>query len=300
MSEIGTKTLIETPFFFDHRGGRIFAVLHEPDTDALEPRGRGIVFCAPFAEEAAIAQRVCAEFARVLATRGFHVLRFDYRGCGDSLGDFDQTTLSSCMDDIRAAVEVLRERAGAGGDGCAIGLLGLRLGATLAAMVAANGSAIESLTLWEPIVDLPDYLRKHIRQQTTSVNLLAGRVVATRSALLDQLRGGKSVDLLGYPLSSRCFHEFEATDVMSQLGTDRAPALVMAINRRPRRRPDLESLVSTFARCGRPVTLMEVHETPFWLDLADAWRELDSWQQHDDLFHRSLNWLEHPPPPGDS
>ena len=70
---------VETPLFFENGAYRLFGVLHQP---AGPPSGAGWVFCHPFAEEKLWTQRVYVSFARMLASRGAWVLRFDAMGNG--------------------------------------------------------------------------------------------------------------------------------------------------------------------------------------------------------------------------
>ena len=51
-----------------------------------------------------------SRISRALRDQGFAVLRFDFTGLGQSEGDFANTNFSTNLDDLRAAVEALRER----------------------------------------------------------------------------------------------------------------------------------------------------------------------------------------------
>jgi pimeloyl-ACP methyl ester carboxylesterase len=114
------------------------------------------VICHPFGQEYMRAHRALRELAERLAAGGFHVLRFDYSGCGDSAGESAEGTLEQWTRDIAAAMDEVRETSGAP----RIGLVGLRLGATLAALLAAERDDIERLVLWAPIRDGAAYLRE--------------------------------------------------------------------------------------------------------------------------------------------
>ena len=126
----------EDAFLFESDGSKLFALLHSPEpANALpaEDGGRrGVVICHPFVEEKAVAHRVLTDFARALCRRGYHVLRFDCRGCGDSEGDSHDVSLSSQLEDIGSAIQELSARA----EVTRPSLFGLRLGATLAALRA--------------------------------------------------------------------------------------------------------------------------------------------------------------------
>ncbi|MCZ8165009.1 alpha/beta fold hydrolase [Silanimonas sp.] len=110
------------------------------------PVGRGWVhgmLCdAPRAETAALllppffhewqrSYRLFALLADALATRGVRVLRFDYRGSGESSGDDAEFLPSRALDDAEAMLAVLREY-----EPTRITLVGVRAGALLAEMLA--------------------------------------------------------------------------------------------------------------------------------------------------------------------
>jgi pimeloyl-ACP methyl ester carboxylesterase len=88
------------------------------------------------------------QLAARLVRAGFHVLRFDYFGTGDSYGGPGEGDLASWCGDIETAIEELKEIAGA----TKVNLAGLRLGANLSARVAAHRpKEINKLILWEPL-----------------------------------------------------------------------------------------------------------------------------------------------------
>lgn len=88
-------------------------------------------------------QRFVRIAADVLAARGLAVLRFDWTGSGDSLGDAPD--VASCRDDLDAAIATVRALTGAH----RIVLVGLRFGALIAAARAATDD-IDDLVLLAP------------------------------------------------------------------------------------------------------------------------------------------------------
>ena len=118
--------LDERPVTIDSGGVSLHGVLHLP----AEPSGRALVFIHPFAEEKKCAHRSMVDAARACAAAGWAVLRFDLRGCGDSPGGSSAPTSRLARDIVAALGTAARE------SGAAWGLLGRRLGATLAAQVA--------------------------------------------------------------------------------------------------------------------------------------------------------------------
>ncbi|MEM8930566.1 MAG: bifunctional alpha/beta hydrolase/OsmC family protein [Acidobacteriota bacterium] len=57
--------------------------------------------------------KAVSRLSRALTARGIAVLRFDFTGLGESGGDFSETSFSSNVDDLLAAVEYLRHHHGA-------------------------------------------------------------------------------------------------------------------------------------------------------------------------------------------
>jgi uncharacterized protein len=133
-------------------GGELFGVYHSPQTTA--DRDVGVVLCAPIGREYLKTHRALRQLALRVARAGFHALRFDYRGCGDSAGEPVGFGLQEWADDVAAAADELKDRSGVG----KIAFVGLRLGATLAVLAAGRRRDVEGLVLWEPILDGPAYV----------------------------------------------------------------------------------------------------------------------------------------------
>jgi uncharacterized protein len=107
-----------------------------------------VLLCHPMGNEQIFAYRTMRQLAARLVRVGFHVLRFDYFGTGDSYGDTGEGDLASWCEDIETAIEELKEMTGA----TKVNLAGLRLGANLSARVAAHRlKEISKLILWEPL-----------------------------------------------------------------------------------------------------------------------------------------------------
>ena len=114
------------------------------------------VICGPIGYEYTHSHRTVRHLADRLALRGIPALRFDYDGTGDSPGtDFDPDRLSRWQSDILAAVA----RAKASSGCSSVCLIGIRLGATLAAF-AASECDIDLLVMWNPCVKGSTYLRE--------------------------------------------------------------------------------------------------------------------------------------------
>jgi alpha/beta superfamily hydrolase len=141
------------PFFFGPAGRELFGIYHPAEG---MPKEEGAVICAPLFAEYLRCHSCLRRLAAALAARGVHVLRFDYYGTGDSYGEFEQTTPAEWEIDIRTAAAELQELSGVR----RVRLIGVRLGATLAARVAVKLPSVQRVILWDPIVDGAAYLRQ--------------------------------------------------------------------------------------------------------------------------------------------
>ncbi|MDQ2839353.1 MAG: alpha/beta hydrolase [Actinomycetota bacterium] len=104
--------------------------------------------CPPIGEEEHNAHETFRQLAWALADRNIASLRFDYQGTGDSLGRWsDPGRLDAWLASVTDAVLSLKE-AGA----TAVVVVGMRIGATLAAVAAYEGLIeIDGLVLWDPV-----------------------------------------------------------------------------------------------------------------------------------------------------
>jgi pimeloyl-ACP methyl ester carboxylesterase len=142
-----------TPLYFGTGQRRLFGMLDPAQVRSSQPQAA--VICYPWGSEYIFAHRALRYLARQLAARGVNVLRFDYYGSGDSAGEESEVRLSGWREDIAAAIEELKDIC----DAKAVALIGLRLGASLAADIAANCRRdVTALVLWDPAVSGPEHL----------------------------------------------------------------------------------------------------------------------------------------------
>ncbi|MFP4438855.1 MAG: alpha/beta fold hydrolase [Chloroflexaceae bacterium] len=201
MTHSTTTSMALEPFFCGSSDQRLFACYHEPAEPA---RDCGVVICYPIWQEYIRSHRACFNLAQNLARAGFPVLRFDYAGSGDSAGDAEGVDLDHWKADIVQAINELRERAGVS----MISLVGLRLGASLAAMVATEYQNIASLVLWDPVVN-----GRHYLAETTHLHQNAIRFFFTQPKQGTEEQ--RPSELLGFPLSPRLIEGLEELDLLT-------------------------------------------------------------------------------------
>lgn len=117
---------------------------------------RGVVLCPAWGNEHLRAHKAMRRLAVLLADAGFHVLRFDYYGTGDSGGDTLDARPSEFAADARTAIEELRDVGGV----TRVSLVGLRLGAMVAARAVAGRRDVDRVVLWDPVLDPAEHLEE--------------------------------------------------------------------------------------------------------------------------------------------
>ena len=143
------------PFYFGRSERRLFGIYDAPAIPNAAKRAA--ILCYPWGPEYLHAHRTMRQLALKLSAAGFHTLRFDYFGTGDSGGEPTDVDLEGCEADLETAIEEIKDIAGT----TRITLIGLRLGASIAASVAARPSCrIDSLVLWDVVISGAQYLQQ--------------------------------------------------------------------------------------------------------------------------------------------
>lgn len=132
---------------FENAGQRIYGIIHRPIN--VGGTTAAVVICHGFGGNKCGKHRLYVRVANALASLGVTVLRFDYRGSGDSDGEFTEMELESQVSDIIAAVRFLQNKPDI--DENRIALLGRSLGGAMAVLAAAELKQIKALALWAPV-----------------------------------------------------------------------------------------------------------------------------------------------------
>ena len=233
------------PYYFGDSERPLFGVYHPPEA---APRETAILLCYPLAQEYMRAHRVMSRLARRLAASGFHVMRFDYYGSGDSAGDFEHGETSRWLDDIRTAADELRAMSRAR----SLALVGLRFGATLAAATITAGVEATDLVLWDPVVSAASYLSELKRMQ----ELEGGQAGRMRGTASDD-------DILGFRFSSRLRSSIESTGSMLDMKLSVDRALLLASDERE----EYARLRDSVEQQGVPITYRCLGTPIGWHDI---------------------------------
>jgi alpha-beta hydrolase superfamily lysophospholipase len=168
------------------------------------------VICKPFGYESICSHRSVRTFAESAAALGIPVLRFDYLGTGDSADidpEADQITVWS--EDVIAAIAELQRRTGV----ARVCLLGFRIGALLAALVAERCDSVAGLILVSPIFNGRRYV-KELRTTHLAGLLGASGAAAERGGVADRAgRNSDALEVSGFPFSMATIATLAKTDL---------------------------------------------------------------------------------------
>jgi pimeloyl-ACP methyl ester carboxylesterase len=188
---------VHEAFFFGPSNQQVFANYHPASGG---PGQVLTVICPPLFSDYMRTQLALRELAISLAERGQHVLRFDYRGTGDSFGEIDEVAVSDWLEDIALAVREGREISGSS----VVRLLGVRAGALLACRSVGASSDVQRLVLWDPIPDGASYLQVLRRNQAA---------LCERNLYLSYRERREAMDeYAGYTLSERMLEGLRLVD----------------------------------------------------------------------------------------
>ncbi|MCE5294597.1 MAG: alpha/beta hydrolase [Chlamydiales bacterium] len=181
-------------------GLKLFGVLHLP-IEALQKKVPAVMFCHGFGGNKSGKLRLAVRLAEELSRAGIASLRIDFRGSGDSEGDFADTTIQTQFEDAKIGLQYLLSLPNIDTDKIAI--MGRSLGGALATHLAAITPGVKGVALWCPLFDAAPWVQK-------------------------QKNGIKNFHFLGQTLSPVCIEQFAAIDTRTPMKKlDAVPMLVV-------------------------------------------------------------------------
>jgi uncharacterized protein len=233
------------PFFFGSSKEPLYGVYHPPRAHTSRPTA--VVLCYPLWQEYMRAHRAFRQLAMLLSKAGFPVLRFDYFGTGDSAGESDAGDVSRWTHDISTAIDELKDTAGVS----KVSLVGLRVGASLAASVATVRKDLDRIILWDPVVGGKAYVEKMVVTEQ-----------ADGAEHRDETLG--TIGIKGFPLTSRMRDGLEGID-LQRLSAPASGRMIMTVSSE---RPEFVAFRD--ALTGRRVAMTYRH-----IPSAGNWDEID-------------------------
>jgi len=148
----------QSPFRLNVRGQTVEGLLHKP---APWPRVPCVVLCHGLLSS--MASPKFLGLAKALQDQGVAAARFDFRGCGASLGSLKESTVSGRLEDLRAVLQFLRLGCGHRGP---LGLMGSSMGGFVALLCAATGAEVSAISVWATPFEPAELAGPAINSQT--------------------------------------------------------------------------------------------------------------------------------------
>lgn len=185
--------------YFSVPGAHLYTVLHQ----VTDPVAR-VLLVGPFASERHLSYNPWVRWARYLAARRIEVLRYDYRGVGESTGVFEEMSFGHWSEDIQLLAGWMAGRS----PRVPFILHGLEVGAILAGRTFDEGSA-DALLLWSPPANANQALGSTLRQWAAGGRQLYESSENRRSAsgYIRELQEGAFVQVQGYLWSGRLWRD---------------------------------------------------------------------------------------------
>lgn len=205
-------------FFFGTSERPLFGFYHQPTRRPVQQDG--VVLCNAMGDEYLRTHRTLKQLATRLADKGFHVLRFDYSGTGDSAGEGDDASLDRWREEVSLAADELKAMTAVR----RVSLVGVRVGAALAAHTGTQRRDVEDVVLWDPVIDGADYLAELSREAD-----VAG---GGRSGPNGRARPSARMGVNGFPLPVSLQEELAEVDLTGISGLRARRALLVVSEKR--------------------------------------------------------------------
>ncbi len=176
---------METQVMIPVGNHRIYGMLHVPEhlSDRKLPV---VVICHGFISNKVGQHRIFVKTAREISQHGFAVLRFDYTGCGESTGEYENITFDRQVDETSIVLDFLATLPYI--DSGHIIMLGHSFGGSIASYVAERHKIVRKLILWSPVA-----------------NPLADIIGIVGKELYQECMEGKQVHYQGFELGREFF-----------------------------------------------------------------------------------------------
>jgi pimeloyl-ACP methyl ester carboxylesterase len=190
--------IAERAGYFPVSGAHLYTVLHEVENPVAR-----VLLVGPFASERHNSYLPWVRWARYLAAGNIEVLRYDYRGVGESTGAFEHMTIADWRHDVQLLSTWLQNRS----PRLPLVLHGLSMGAVLAGSVFDQGTG-DGLLLWSPPANANQALRSTLMRWVGLEQIFKfGDDRRSASDYIRELELGSPLEVDGYRWSVKLWNE---------------------------------------------------------------------------------------------
>ncbi|WP_114327634.1 hydrolase 2, exosortase A system-associated [Candidatus Colwellia aromaticivorans] len=251
------------PQFLDSNGQSIFTIYFQVPEHVKHVKTLLVV--PPFAEEMNKSRKMLSDFARMASVMGVAVLLVDLYGTGDSEGELEQATWQQWHQDVASCLAWLRENT----PNVDIGLLGLRLGATLAMDITCKNEALDisDVVLWQPVINGKQFVGQFLRLRLAASVVTSG-VKESAAQLQHILAESGTLEVAGYMLNSQLINDIEAINLSTvNLATEREIRLTWYEVGMPPKKdllPVSKKLIDVWQSGSQDVATFFIAGIPYW------------------------------------
>lgn len=239
-------------------GAPLYCAYHFPNENAVvKGHGYPVVIAPPLFEERKGAYAPLRRLAQRLAAAGHAVMRFDYRGSGESGGKPEARRWEHLCQDVAVVRKTLARLSGKRDSA----LLGLRGGATvcLQESIRTGGEAVVALA---PLVSGATQVRLWRMRSKIKSELSGGGSSHVQASADTQV-----LDFDGFAVHPGFFDDVAKFDLAKDLGRLSCPGLVVQVSHREDAAPESVRLMETL---GSRATLTCMRMEPFWDKIDDV------------------------------
>lgn len=218
--------MIKEHFFFKSEKYQLFSALNYPQKNI---KNIGIVLCHSFGAERTNSLRALIHCAEFLTKHGYHTFIFDYRGTGDSTGEFEIGTISGYLEDLNNAIKIFKLKTRIK----TIGLFGFRIGASLIPLFKnEDNHDIKFLILYNPIINGKKYIKELLRINISYQMATYQKIIQNNDQLIENLLSDELVNLSGYYINGTFYNEMINLDLVKNKFIKSIKSLVIGVNNR--------------------------------------------------------------------
>lgn len=197
-TNLSNAEILEVSDYLSIDQEQLYFVLHP----TVQPARARVLLAGPFASERPHRYIPWVRWARYLASRGFEVMRFDYRGAGESTGVFENFGFQEWLEDLHYCADWLNDRS----PSLPLVIHGLGMGALLGDRLFSQGVG-DAYLAWLPPKSAREMLYEQLKLKMSNNYTLSASERKTREQLVNELECGLVIEVEGYNWTPKLWAE---------------------------------------------------------------------------------------------